>query len=272
MNQVLPRHRTPPAAVCHRRDVRLILILHAHGVAIERRVPARREVEHELVAVVEEPAAVDGLVVPDREVVDEPGPRPGQPLLDRDRLDPVNGVLQAEMAAGRLRHVQRRPGVGRLGPDVQEERPLRRQGAGRRGQPPICPLEILRPGDGVVVGAVTDAQVVGRRRDDGVEAAGLETRQQFRAVAEIEPEGGRAGRDCGVWTKRARHRPDCSAVRGGARGAATTRAFRARRSPERSHGPPSPCDCGGARVTRRCCPSPRRRSTRVRWPDRDTGQ
>ena len=195
------------------RHIGLILILHAHRVAIERRVPARREMEYELMAVVEEPAAVDGLVMPDREVVGKPGTSPRKPLLDRDRLDPVNGVLQAEMTAGRLRHVERRPRVGGFGPHVQKERAVGRQGAGRRTEPPICPLEILGPGDRVVVGAVADAQVVGRRRDDRVDTAGFEAREQRRAVAEIEPEGGRAGRDRGVRTKGTRHRPDCTAVR-----------------------------------------------------------
>ena len=135
MNQVLPRHLhagrgRPPAA-----DVRLVLILHAHRLPIERRVARWAEVEDELVAVVEKPAAVDRLVVANCQVVLETSPGAGQRLLDGDRLDPVNRVLQVQMRARRLRHVHRRPRVGWLGADVEEQRPVRRQDAGLPGRP-----------------------------------------------------------------------------------------------------------------------------------------
>ena len=41
MNQVLPRQRTPDAALCQRRDVRLVLIADADRLPIERRVAVR---------------------------------------------------------------------------------------------------------------------------------------------------------------------------------------------------------------------------------------
>ena len=89
--------RGPPAA-----DVRLVLIAHADGLSIDRRVARRGEVEDELVAVVDEAAAVDRLVVTDRQVVVEVGAGAGERLLDRDRLDPVNRVLQPQMRPDRL--------------------------------------------------------------------------------------------------------------------------------------------------------------------------
>ena len=78
MNHVLPRQRTPSAAAAPAADVRLILIRDAERQAVERRRPGRREMKHELVAVVEEAIAVDRLVVADRQVAVEPGRRAGQ--------------------------------------------------------------------------------------------------------------------------------------------------------------------------------------------------
>ena len=99
--------------------------------AVERRAPARREMKHELVAVVEEALAVDWLVVADREVALERGRDAGRVLLDGDRLDPVDGVLQVKVLARGLRDVHRRPGIRRLGAEIQEQRPLRLEAARR---------------------------------------------------------------------------------------------------------------------------------------------
>jgi hypothetical protein len=44
----------------------------------------------------------------------------GRLAVDRDRLDPVNEVLQVQARARGLRHVDGRPRVGRLGADVEE--------------------------------------------------------------------------------------------------------------------------------------------------------
>ena len=94
------RRGGPPAA-----DVRLVLIAHADGLPIERRVARRGEVEDELVAVVDEAPAVDRLVVTDGQVVVEVGAGAGERLLDRDRLDPVDRVLQPQMRPDGLRDV-----------------------------------------------------------------------------------------------------------------------------------------------------------------------
>src|SRR6187431_1175541 len=67
------------------RHVRLILILHADGLPIDRRVAALAEMEDELVAIVEESLAVDGLVVADGQIVGETGAGSGQRLFDGDR-------------------------------------------------------------------------------------------------------------------------------------------------------------------------------------------
>src|SRR5688500_13477684 len=59
-----PRSGALPA-----RDVGCVLILHAYRRPVERRGAFRAEVKDKLVAIVEEPAAVDRLVVADGEVI-----------------------------------------------------------------------------------------------------------------------------------------------------------------------------------------------------------
>ena len=194
MNHVLPRQRTPGRRCPPPSDVRLILVANANRLTIEWRVSVAGEMEHELVAVVEEPSAVDRLVVADRQVVVEPGPAARQRLFDRDRLDPVNGVLELEMRPSSLRDVHRRPRIGRLGAHVQEQRSVRGQGA--RGA--LAPIHRSTPGTvarhGVVVGAVLDAEVVRRRRDDRVDRAGGKALEHIETVAKIKTKGGTAGR------------------------------------------------------------------------------
>src|SRR5687767_9483928 len=69
----------PPA------DVRLILVANANCLTIEWRISVMREMEHELMAVVQEPGAVDWLVVANRQVVVQPRPAARQRLLNGDR-------------------------------------------------------------------------------------------------------------------------------------------------------------------------------------------
>ena len=98
--------------------------------------PVRREMKDELVAIVDEPRAVDWLVVAHRQVAVQPGGRPCRITVDRDRLDPVQRVLQLQVRPDGLRDVERGPRVRRLGADVQEERAVRAQVSARR-PPPI---------------------------------------------------------------------------------------------------------------------------------------
>src|SRR5262245_42450913 len=78
-------------------DVRLILVGHAEGQTVQRCDTRWREMEHELMAVVHVPVAVDWLVVPDREVASQACSCPGGRLIDGNRLHPVDDVLETEM-------------------------------------------------------------------------------------------------------------------------------------------------------------------------------
>ena len=200
MNHVLPRHRTPDAAVSPARDVRLVLIFTPTAWRSSGVLPAGREMEDELVAVVEEPSAVDWLVVATARSSVEPGARAGQRLLDRDRLDPVNRVLQAAGAAAppAPRRVPSTGSVG-LAPDVQEQRAVAATSAPAAAAPSRrstrdTPIARHR----VVVGAVADAEVVGRRRDDDVDAAGREASEHVECSRRDRSEAWRPGRERGV--------------------------------------------------------------------------
>jgi hypothetical protein len=79
------------------RHIRGVLILHADGLAVDRGIAGPAEMEDELVAIVEEPLAVYGLVVADGNVAGKPGARSGQGFFDRDRFDPVDDVLKFQV-------------------------------------------------------------------------------------------------------------------------------------------------------------------------------
>jgi hypothetical protein len=82
----------------------------------------RREVEDELVAVVQKAIAVDRLVMADRKIAIQAGSCTRRVPIDRNRLNPMNDVLELEVRSYSLCYVQRRPGVGWLGANVQEHR------------------------------------------------------------------------------------------------------------------------------------------------------
>ena len=132
------RARAPPA------DIGLILVGHAEREPIEACGSTRREVKDELVAVVDEPIAVDRLVMADRQIAREAGGRAGRLVIDRDGLYPVNDVLHPQMGADSLRNVERRPWIARFGPHIEEKRAVRPQHTGRGGHPSVRPLEVLR--------------------------------------------------------------------------------------------------------------------------------
>src|SRR5688572_29948993 len=99
--------RVAPAADAVRarapaRDIRLVLIRHAERQPVQRGTGGWREVEDELVAIVEIAIAVNRLVVTDREIASEPGGGAGRRLIDRDGFDPVNDVLEAQVRPGGL--------------------------------------------------------------------------------------------------------------------------------------------------------------------------
>ena len=176
-----PRGRAPPAS-----DVRRILIAHAHGPAIDRGLASRREVEDELVAVVQKARAVDRFVVADREVLIESRVRTRHRFFDRDRLDPVDGVLQPQIGPRRLGNIESGPRIGRFRADVQKQRAVGRQNTCGTANPLGRPLQIFGTRNRVVVAAILNAQIVRRRRDDDVNGSRGQPAEDLDAVVQVE--------------------------------------------------------------------------------------
>src|SRR5205823_6678700 len=97
------------------------------GESIQPGRSLRREVKNELVTIVDEPITVDWFVMADCQIAREPGRGACRISIDRDRLDPVDDVLHAQMRPRRLRHVKSGPRIAWLGADVQKERAIRAQ-------------------------------------------------------------------------------------------------------------------------------------------------
>jgi len=188
-----PRVAAAALAAAGRRPARhvgLILIPHADGAPVERRPAAGREMKNELVAVIHEPVAVDRLVVADGHVVIEADARSDRGLIDRDRLHPVNGVLQQKVAARHLGDFERDPWVRGFGADVEEERRLRGHGPGDRPQPLLGPVQVVPARDVIPVRTVPHPDVVRRGSDDGPDRSGSKCRQDVQTVAVVQADVG----------------------------------------------------------------------------------
>ncbi len=143
------------AGVAPARDVALVRIRHADGEAVDRHFSGLGEVEDELVAVVEEAGGVDRLEVPDRDRI--------RPLrLHRDRLDPVDRVLEMEERPQGKGEFVRDPRVLRGRADVEEKGASRLQEPFHFAAPFERPGEVVLRGEVVLVTAVGDAEIVGR--------------------------------------------------------------------------------------------------------------
>src|SRR5262249_7367043 len=138
--------------------VGLVLIGDPNGATVEARPAGRREVEDELVAVVDEPVTVDWVVVPDRDVPGPLGSRARSVAVDAYRLDPMNRVLKLKVAPRDLGDLQGDPRIGRLSSDVEEQGAVAGHDPGSRSQPGVGPIEVFGPGQVIVIAPVLDPQ------------------------------------------------------------------------------------------------------------------
>jgi hypothetical protein len=120
--------------------------------------------------------------VADGEIAHECRGEAGRLAIDRDRFDPVDDVLQPQVRSRRLRDVERRPRVGWFGADVEEQRALRLEHTGGAGDPVVRPRQIVRLAQRIFVLVVADAEVVGRRRHDDVDALRRQMTKNVTAV------------------------------------------------------------------------------------------
>ncbi len=118
----------------------------------------------------------------DGEVFLEAGVLAGELAFNRNRLHPVDDVLQLQVRADGLRDVHRRPRVAGLGADIQEHRAVRTEDARRRGDPGGSPLQVVGLRQGVFVAVVLNPQVVRRGGNNYIDALGLEVPEDVNAV------------------------------------------------------------------------------------------
>jgi hypothetical protein len=137
--------------------------------------------------------------VPHRNVTVEIHGSAGRVAIDRNRLDPVNGVLEAQVRARRLGDIHRRPRIGGFGTDVEEQRPLGGKRAARGLDPVGRPCQVVFPRPRIVVAPVPHSEVVRRGGHDYGNGGVAERREHVEAVSEIKTERPTAGFNNGVW-------------------------------------------------------------------------
>ena len=145
---MLPRHRRFAPLDFHRATFDPVLVGDPDGSPVEGDIAGPREVEDVLVARVQVPAGLQRLVVADGEVAREPGRSPREVPVDRDRLHPMDDVLEAKPPADLAGDVPREPRVGRGRPEVQEERAVGREDPVDHVRGGPDPPEVLRPEGG----------------------------------------------------------------------------------------------------------------------------
>ena len=180
-------------------DVRRVLVGDADRAPVERRVALGREMKDELVAVVDEPFAVDGLVMTNRDIAIEIHRGTRGFTLDRNRFDPVNRVLQLQVLSRGPRDIHRGPWVGRLGTDVEEQRSVVREHSLDGLDPRTGPPQVLVLGQRVLIAAVLNAKIVRRGGDHHRDRLRCECGEDVEAVAEIEAERSAASVENCMW-------------------------------------------------------------------------
>ena len=101
-------------------NVALVSVRDANRETVRRRVSMLREMKNELVAVRDEPLRVDRFEVTDGDFLADTS-------LDRDRLDPVKGVLQNKLITQCQDDFMRQHRVAGRRADIEEERTVRLQ-------------------------------------------------------------------------------------------------------------------------------------------------
>ena len=117
----------------------------------------------------------------------------------------MQDVLQVEVRPDGLRHVEGRPRIRWLASDVQEQRAQGIEHAGNGCDPPPRPPEVVGTGQPILVRAVGNSEVVGRRGDNRLHGARRQVGQDLDAVTEEEAVGGIAAAKQCVWGESGGH-------------------------------------------------------------------
>jgi hypothetical protein len=104
-------------------------------------------------------------------------------VLQRDGLDPVDGVLENEQIAQAKDKLMRQQRIRGRCTEVEKERAVWFQQTPNLGGPLDTPIQITATLSPVGIPAISNAQVVRRRRDDKVDGGVRHFGHAFKAVA-----------------------------------------------------------------------------------------
>lgn len=117
----------------------------------------------------------------------------GVPRFDGDRFDPVKGVLKLKKLGSSEveKELVREEGIAGSSSQIEEEGALRAQDSLHFACPVATPRQEGLARRGVVVAAVGDPQIVGRRSHDQIHALSREFPHAFETVAVMNVNLGR---------------------------------------------------------------------------------
>jgi len=182
---------TPAACVAPTRvrpasDVALVLIRHAERESIDVDLSVDGKVKNVFVTVVQKSFRADRFEVPIRPYVTFS-------ILNRDRFDPVDRVLQNEQVSQLKNNFVRKHRVGRCCANVEEKGAGRFENATNLSPPSGAPIQIGLSILAVGIFSILNAEVVRRRRDDKIDRFLSQPGHRCDAILEtqIEPDHGR---------------------------------------------------------------------------------
>ena len=155
-------------------DVALVLIRNSEREPVDIDLAVDGEMKNVFVAIVEKSFRADRLEMAKCAIV------------DRDRLDPVNRVLQNKEIAKLKNDFVRQHRIRRRGADVEKERAVRFESSPNLHGPRRAPFQIRLSILTIGIFAVSNAEIVGRRRDDKIHIFARETGHSFHTILETQ--------------------------------------------------------------------------------------
>src|SRR6266481_7091825 len=167
-----------PICVRPTRDVALVGIGDSNCQPVNLSFPLWSEVKNILVTVVHKALGVDWFEMSMRRDASFP--------FDRNSLYPVYRVLKLEESPNPHCDRKREKRILRGVADVQKERAISRQNSCNLSAPFLAPIQIFFVGFGIAIGAVINAEVVGRGRNHHVHRVSVKVLHSANAITDFQ--------------------------------------------------------------------------------------